>query len=1092
MRIHSLVIQNMTSLKGKHHIDFDDILLEDKIFAITGDTGAGKSTLLNSISLALYGQNYKSSINQTDYVTLGESEAKVEVTLSVNGVHYIAKWSCRLKKSTGQYLKTPKTIRELYLLEGEKLTPLSYLPEKILNLSFDQFCKTIILNQGQFAKFLTSSFRERKEIIEKLYQGEVLEKLSPTIRIQLNELKQQLELKKTGIQNLNEQIDIPLEELQSHFSQSQALGNKYQLTFNIINKIEKNLHEYQNIFTQQQTNIERKLTLQKEVIEITSILNEHKKQYFLNEKSLQDAKNSFQIELPKLQHCENEYQKLKSSEEKTALLINQKTKITSQLQQQQLQVTKLKSEIESDKKKKLKLLSGTEEINSIKKEIERFRKNSDIISQKSTLSKSLETLLTDYHSQGDELNKAIAEIDQSLDKDSIERTQRELTEHSENNLKLQERIMNLRQLEKHRQMSLNKINEIQQLTLSLEESRKDLEQKLHTDQQQEKLLENSIKLHQLQEAIEMCRHESLHINHCVICFNKDLSKILDHEIESNSHGSQDSHDYQKYKKSLSEIKILIQECENKLQEIQLKLKSYTTQKEDIVKNYQDEIQNFNHIFLLQLSNTLSNSLNDFIELSESEFHQSNRNTEGLKKRLHTLETSKNERDKKVHSRDEIRNRYKKIKDEWIEIQQSIKVFTRELEVIESEIKKLIPNLTSFNETNTMELLYLELTIAQELSTISEVLKQKKESYKQLNTIIHNSEFELKDLKEQIEHNKKIEKHIQEFIEAEIGSDNPTLLINKKREFIEKLSSDFDIIKNQLKKTQLHITESESRLKSSIEQIEHSEALLQQLWHQIQSHSQGLNKDDFEDVKVFNFYRELSCAKKSEEKHLLDYLFTENHEHLCLLQDQLKAAQESTTRYATLIEQKEKVNNKVQQLEQQIDQLTIVKNHKEALYELVGKDEFRNFVLALIEKDLIYQTNHELESLCDGRYQLLHQQKTKMSPEFYILDKMKEGMSRKVSTLSGGETFMVSLAMALALAEMTRGQSEVDSFFIDEGFGTLDEDSLEDILEMLHHLHIRGKQIGIISHVKSLTKRISTNIHLKKGDQGNSSITIVYN
>ena len=88
--------------------------------------------------------------------------------------------------------------------------------------------------------------------------------------------------------------------------------------------------------------------------------------------------------------------------------------------------------------------------------------------------------------------------------------------------------------------------------------------------------------------------------------------------------------------------------------------------------------------------------------------------------------------------------------------------------------------------------------------------------------------------------------------------------------------------------------------------------------------------------------------------------------------------------------------------------------------------------------------------------------------------------------------MVSLAMALALSELTRGTRQIDSLFIDEGFGTLDADSLEDVIEMLLNMSLRGKAIGLITHVQKLSERIPTNIHLKKSNQGSSTINVKYN
>jgi exonuclease SbcC len=147
----------------------------------------------------------------------------------------------------------------------------------------------------------------------------------------------------------------------------------------------------------------------------------------------------------------------------------------------------------------------------------------------------------------------------------------------------------------------------------------------------------------------------------------------------------------------------------------------------------------------------------------------------------------------------------------------------------------------------------------------------------------------------------------------------------------------------------------------------------------------------------------------------------------------------------------------------------------------------------VEENLIIVTNDELARLCQGRYEIIHQTRTnKLAPEFFILDKFRDGGIRKVSTLSGGETFMVSLAMALGLAEMTRGTAEIDTLFIDEGFGTLDQDSLEDVLDMLNQIQNRGLMVGIISHVKALTSTLPVNLHVQKRQDGTSTIKLVVN
>ena len=115
-----------------------------------------------------------------------------------------------------------------------------------------------------------------------------------------------------------------------------------------------------------------------------------------------------------------------------------------------------------------------------------------------------------------------------------------------------------------------------------------------------------------------------------------------------------------------------------------------------------------------------------------------------------------------------------------------------------------------------------------------------------------------------------------------------------------------------------------------------------------------------------------------------------------------------------------------------------------------------------------------------------QQRDNLSLE--VLDTWQGDSIRDTKTLSGGESFLVSLALALALSDLVSNKTSIDSLFLDEGFGTLDNDTLEIALCALDNLNASGKMIGIISHVESLKDRIATQIKVKKL---NNQFVVVY-
>lgn len=151
------------------------------------------------------------------------------------------------------------------------------------------------------------------------------------------------------------------------------------------------------------------------------------------------------------------------------------------------------------------------------------------------------------------------------------------------------------------------------------------------------------------------------------------------------------------------------------------------------------------------------------------------------------------------------------------------------------------------------------------------------------------------------------------------------------------------------------------------------------------------------------------------------------------------------------------------------------------------DKFRKFAQGLTLDHLLQLANGHLARL-HGRYLL--RRKTTGELELDIVDSWQGEVARDTRTLSGGESFLVSLALALALADLVSHKTSIDSLFLDEGFGTLDADSLDLALAALDSLNASGKSIGIISHVADLKERIPVQIEVRKnGGIGHSQLRV---
>ena len=159
-----------------------------------------------------------------------------------------------------------------------------------------------------------------------------------------------------------------------------------------------------------------------------------------------------------------------------------------------------------------------------------------------------------------------------------------------------------------------------------------------------------------------------------------------------------------------------------------------------------------------------------------------------------------------------------------------------------------------------------------------------------------------------------------------------------------------------------------------------------------------------------------------------------------------------------------------------------------LHALIGSSDgkkYRNFAQGLTFEIMIGYANRQLHKMTD-RYLLIRDHAQPL--DLNVVDNYQAGEIRSTRNLSGGESFIVSLSLALGLSHMASKNSRVDSLFLDEGFGTLDEEALDTALETLGGLQQDGKLIGVISHVPALKERIGTQIQVAPQTGGRSQIS----
>ena len=255
---------------------------------------------------------------------------------------------------------------------------------------------------------------------------------------------------------------------------------------------------------------------------------------------------------------------------------------------------------------------------------------------------------------------------------------------------------------------------------------------------------------------------------------------------------------------------------------------------------------------------------------------------------------------------------------------------------------------------------------------------------------------------------------------------------------------------------------------------------------------GTAQKDIES-KISTLWQQLKSTAEDIEKELARDLKTQPLE---ALEKEVEAIEESLAELNREI-------GRINQILEEDDKLRITHSHiasqievQKAEYERVNKlsgligsadgKKFSRFAQGLTLARLSELANRHLLKLSD-RYEIF-KSKTK-DLELLIIDKYQADAVRPMATLSGGESFLVSLALALGLSDLASRKVQINSLFIDEGFGTLDADTLDVAISALENLQAKGKMIGVISHVEALKERIGVQIQVSKQQGGHSKLEI---
>ena len=1075
MKILSLQLKNLNSLYGEWFIDFTDKTYQnDGLFVLSGPTGAGKSTILDAVCLALYGQTPRlGKITQTNNEVMSKHTADCYSLLhfETKGIQYYARFEQRKAKNNpnGKLQDVERSIAKEKpdSIICRKKTEINEEIIRITGMDFPRFTRSILLAQGAFDSFLKARDEEKSMLLEQITGTEIYSEISQTI---YQRAKSEKEKKERLILLANNTSLLPPEEIeklknrQETHNQELATINQqlsqiraFILWHNQMQELqEKNdtaKNQHKNFLEQKKASGEKAIQLikagkaeklypeyhalnlqEKEIQNAQASLTEL-------EKNLPKQETQLKLLIQKIEEIHNNCQQEKINYEKLRPLFEEIKKLDIELENINKNIQAQSTEIAQSEKEKQKIASDIQEID---KKNAAIRQEQDELSNWFQTNTCLETLKQELSAiknnlihldtiieSGKQTKNKIAEQEEELKHQKTnnakqEQSQKELIADTKLKQKQQKQITG--QIE-----TLLKENSLQELktTLSFLEEKKFLLAQISALEEQRKTLREG-------EECPLCgsiHHPFMQKDAIIPSGNSDIDidiKQLKHQIE----------EIEKLKQEQDKIDLLLAENNKRFENIGQTIQDNARQimnKEKLIQEFQKErnelLKQYN-----EEKETLLQQVKPF-NITEIIPNKNQDITEILEGHLKNFD---------------MKNKQKQ------DIEQKLQENEKQLASLQTQLAVIQNNLT-----------YKNGQLQTEKNTYSSIKRKREKDFAQKNPQTEEEKLlksinELEEKKEKIlqekdKQNQEVTQskeqinHLQAFLAEK--SKNVSML---KEEFLQKLQeqefSDVeDFLKAQLSKEELqhlqHIfKELEQNIKLTQSKLAESEKELQTLKNK--NLTAGSKQELEEQEKNIREKQEASLVELGE------------------IQGKLKQNQEIANTY----------NEKLQKLKKQEH----IQAKWDALNSLVGSADgkkFRQIAQAITFEQVLHYANMKLQ-LLQKRYLLIQDKNNLLN--LNVLDNYQGGEIRAVQNLSGGESFIVSLSLALGLAQMASKNVRVDSLFLDEGFGTLDEENLDTALSTLASIQQEGKLIGIISHIPLLKERINTQINVIP-EQGGRSI-----
>ena len=1134
MKFLQLEILNLASLdkQGGEVINFEEGALgESTIFSIVGPTGSGKSTLLDAICLALYNRapryprkkgdknqnieifgaadasesNRLAPTDSRNILTRGKKEGYSKLTfLANNGSIYRAEWHVRFQRVRYENAKTA-----LYKItrNGEEITEeaadWNELPN-IIGLDYDQFLRTVLIAQGSFANFLTAKENERYELLEKLIGCEEtytniateIKKAKDQATDTYNQMAASVEAVKQNLLNdeelaqLKEEIDR-LEKAEKELdSQLQAISKDLQW-FEENDKQIKQIAICQSDMRQAADAIKAMqaqilhLQLHDEVQPAVNQLQEVERQtqsIHEQEENILKAEGNIKSQESAISESEKALASLKEAVSKAQ---EQQEKALPVIAEARALKTKMEAAMPNLKEKKEALELAQKENQTALKDVEENARNIqkwEAETEKANL--ALKTTKEEIAKQKQVLHEATQAAEQAWEKERNKTAGQ-----------------NIEELQSHKSAAEKKLQDVQQaikvvahLDTATTEKQKNEERIQILGKRNAEIDEALGKL-----TIEALTQETLTLRNAYTLMVSEKWEIHRANLTEGKPcplcGST-THPYhtdnRQFEEATTELSQLLKAKENllKLQQKEEKdLSGERKQNDGEVQTLQKQQE--------KLSGEIATYEEDWKALI-AQYPKIPKAEAELKSLLPIYENKAKDASSKLSLFNKIQKeieRLTQLKDKAVKdeaayeskastIQNKAQENTSTCATKLAEQKALTTNLIS--QQKSKEEVYGKAL--QAWNSAKKEMEEWQEKYKQ---ILNGEE---PDAAEQ--------RLTAAKDEATKAADTQNENINKLKAELANSKGSHQTMQSQNKTMKENLQEKEKELYLWIEeynkQLEEKSIeppfidrnTIREMLHSAEDWNAIRREKDEKEKAVASTTALYQSAEKAHQQHL-EHQPAQTRDALLAIQQEY---QERSQRNELIAANARMQNHQeaVKLLGDKAETLNLVTQEKDdwtAITDAIGADgkTLRKIAQCYTLSFLIAHANQEIRKF-NSRYEL---QQVKHSLGIRVIDHDRADDIRDTTSLSGGETFIVSLGLALGLSALSSRNISFENLFIDEGFGTLDPDTLATVIDSLAMLQSsQGKKVGVISHTDTMSERITTQIRIiKNGNSGSSHIEI---